>query len=226
MSLQQSHLSRVPFENLDIHAGKKIGLKNNYEKIVIRRRGGFCYELNGLFYELLASLGFELQLVSARVYSRKLQEFGPVFDHVAIIATIGNEKYLVDVGFGEFSYSPLKMEFDLLQQDRSGNFMITQFDKTHLSVGRMEAGDLIPEYIFTLTNRRLSDFAAMCHYHQTSSLSHFTQKRLCTMVTESGRVTISGNTLKKTENGQVTETDLVDEEGFNRALWEYFQIKL
>jgi len=224
--LQQLHLLHVPFENLDIHTGKKIELKNNYDKIVIRRRGGFCYELNGVFYELLSFCGFEVKLVSARVYNTKLQEFGPEFDHMGIIAAIRNEKYLVDVGFGEFAYSPLKIEFDVLQSDRSGNFMIKQYDKTHLSVGRIEAGHFTPEYIFTLTTRQLSDFVPMCDYHQTSSLSHFTQKRLCTIVTEKGRITISGNTLKTTENGQVTETDLINEEGFDKALWNYFQIKL
>ena len=224
--LQQLHLLNVPFENLDIHRGKKIELKNNYDKIVIRRRGGFCYELNGVFYDLLAFCDFEAKIVSARVHNTKLQEFGPEFDHMAIIATIRNEKYLVDVGFGEFAYSPLKIEFDLLQPDRSGNFMIRQYEKTHLSVGKIEAGLFTPEYIFTLTSRQLDDFVPMCNYHQTSSLSHFTQKRLCTIVTEKGRTTISENTLKKTENGQVTETDLIDEDGFNRALWDYFKIKL
>jgi N-hydroxyarylamine O-acetyltransferase len=66
----------------------------------------------------------------------------------------------------------------------------------------------------------------MCHYHQTSSLSHFTQKRVCSMVTEKGRITISGNILKKTENGSVTETSLTDEAEFNKALWDYFNVKL
>jgi N-hydroxyarylamine O-acetyltransferase len=66
----------------------------------------------------------------------------------------------------------------------------------------------------------------MCHYHQTNSLSHFTQKRLCSIVTGKGRITISGNILKKTENGSVIEISLTDEVEFNKALWDYFNVKL
>lgn len=61
----------VPFENLDIHYGKKIKLENTYDKIVKRHRGGFCYELNGLFNELLKTLGFKTKLISAKAYDKK-----------------------------------------------------------------------------------------------------------------------------------------------------------
>ena len=51
--LQKAHLLAVPFENIDIHTNRKIDLNvdNIYQKIVLNNRGGFCYELNGLFYE-------------------------------------------------------------------------------------------------------------------------------------------------------------------------------
>jgi len=224
--LQQLHLLNVPFENLDIHTGKKIELENTYDKIVNNHRGGFCYELNGLFFQLLTAIGFEAKLVSARAYNNKLQTFGPEFDHMAIVASIENQNYLVDVGFGEFTYSPLKLELDLLQADRAGKFMIKQYDATYLTVSKVDGNGSIPEYIFTQTPRQLNDFAVMCHYHQTSSLSHFTQKRLCSMVTGKGRITISGNVLKKTENGSVIEISLTDEAEFNKALWDYFNMQL
>ena len=56
----------VPFENLDIQNKIKIDLDNLFDKIVIRNRGGFCYELNGLFYKLLKQIGFAVRMVSAR----------------------------------------------------------------------------------------------------------------------------------------------------------------
>lgn len=223
--LQQSHLLSVPFENLDIHAGRRIELENSYDKIVNRRRGGFCYELNGLFYQLLEGAGFDVKLISARVY-RNEQEFSPEFDHMAIIARIDNDRYLVDVGFGEFAYSPIKIEFDLLQPDREGNFVIKRHDDAYLSVGKLQGDNFTPEYIFTEASRQLSDFTEMCNFHQTSSLSHFTQKRLCSIVTEKGRTTISGNKLKKNEYGEITETELAGEEDFNKALWDFFKIRM
>lgn len=57
--LQKSHLQNIPFENLDIHTGKKIELENTYDKVVSKGRGGFCYELNGLFYLLLKKLDLQ-----------------------------------------------------------------------------------------------------------------------------------------------------------------------
>src|ERR1700757_3972846 len=69
-ALHRQHLYTVPFENLDIALGVPIVLESGrlYDKIVIRRRGGFCYELNGLFCELLKQLGFRVDMLSARVH--------------------------------------------------------------------------------------------------------------------------------------------------------------
>src|SRR4051812_10193641 len=67
--LQVAHLLSVPFENLSIHWGEPIELDDEalFEKIVVRRRGGFCYELNGLFATLLRALGFDVAMLSAGV---------------------------------------------------------------------------------------------------------------------------------------------------------------
>ena len=65
--LQLAHLKAVPFENLDIHYGKHITLDVDqfFEKIVVNKRGGFCYEINGLFHALLCELGFKAKIISA-----------------------------------------------------------------------------------------------------------------------------------------------------------------
>ena len=125
--LQHSHLLNVPFENLDIHLERRIELSNSYDKIVNHKRGGFCYELNGTFFQLLKIIGFDVKLISARVPNKDMG-FGPEFDHMVIIATIHDAKYLVDVGFGDFTYSPLKIEVNLFQNDSAGVFMIKQHD--------------------------------------------------------------------------------------------------
>src|SRR5215469_12743773 len=83
--LHRQHLFTVPFENLDIPLATPILLDGNffYDKIVVRRRGGFCYELNGLFGQLLAAMGFCVQMLSARV-RREDGGFGPDFDHMLL----------------------------------------------------------------------------------------------------------------------------------------------
>src|SRR5215831_9093371 len=109
--LQAAHLNHIPFENLDIHNGIKIDLYNLYDKIVVRQRGGFCYELNGLFYQLLLQVGFNVKMVSARVYDGE-KEYSPEFDHMALIVQLNSDRYLVDVGFGEFALHPIKIEIN------------------------------------------------------------------------------------------------------------------
>ena len=225
IKLQHSHLLNVPFENLDIHLGRRIELSNGYDKIVNDKRGGFCYELNGTFFQLLKIIGFDVKLISARVRNKDMG-FGPEFDHMAIIATIDDAKYLVDVGFGDFTYSPLKIEMNVFQNDRTGTFIIKQHDNEYLVVGKMQQENFLPDYIFTETSRQMNDYIDMCNFHQTSSESHFTQKRICSILTDRGRITISGNNLKKTEDRVITETELENEEEFNKALWAYFKMKL
>src|ERR1044072_486231 len=68
-ALHRAHLVAVPFENLDIHLGRRLTLDEDalFDKVVKRRRGGFCYEVNSLFAALLRRIGFEVTLLSARV---------------------------------------------------------------------------------------------------------------------------------------------------------------
>jgi arylamine N-acetyltransferase len=95
--LQEQHLFTIPFENLDIHQGKKIVLeeKRIYEKIVVNERGGFCYELNGLFCWLLRSLDFSVSMVSSQVYRSAEERFTPEFDHMVLLVNL-EKAYLVD----------------------------------------------------------------------------------------------------------------------------------
>src|SRR5829696_2117836 len=98
-ALQVAHLLSVPFENLSIHAGEPIVLDEEtlFTKIVGTRRGGFCYECNGLFAGLLRALGFEVAMLAAGV-ARPDGTFGPEFDHMTLIVTL-EDRWLVDVGF-------------------------------------------------------------------------------------------------------------------------------
>ena len=224
--LQVSHLMNVPFENLDIHNSVKINLANLFDKIVTRRRGGFCYELNGLCYELLNEIGFTVKMVSARVYDGK-QDYSPEFDHMALIVEIYDDKYLVDVGFGEFSFYPIKIELNKDTIDPRGTIRIETFDENYKVVKKTNSdGKLIPEYLFSETKRQMEEFQERCTYHQTDPASHFMQKRLCSLPTKNGRITLTNNLLKTTEDGEVVERKLDNEEEFHQALWDHFGIKL
>ncbi len=226
-NLQNAQLLNVPFENLDIHYKRHIQVDINsfYQKIVERKRGGFCYELNGLFSALLRQLGFHVNIVSARVYDPQSETYGREFDHLSIIVKLDGRDFLTDVGFGEFTQFPLSIELDVLQSDPRGDFIIQESDTEDYIVFKAEGGKLIPQYRFTAIERELHEFREMCNYHQSSPDSHFTQKKLISIMTEKGRVTISGNTLKISEHGKIIREISFPEGEFEKFAEEWFHIR-
>lgn len=222
--LQRSHLLAVPFENLDIHWKRPIVIDTTkfYEKIVGERRGGFCYELNGLFNELLVSLGFHTRLISARVFNGT--EHGPEYDHAAIIVTINDDEYLADVGFGDFTAEPLRFVLDEEQQDTTGIFVIRKFDDDYLEVAKRDGDGWKSQYIFKDIARDLSEFAEMCDFQQYSPDSHFTKGKLCSLMTEGGRKTLTEKSFIVTVNGEKTDSPIDSEEEFGETLQREFGI--
>jgi N-hydroxyarylamine O-acetyltransferase len=225
--LHEAHYRAVPFENLDIALGRPITLDEAalFAKIVERRRGGFCYELNGLFAALLRALGFRVTLLSAGVLSSLHGVFGPEFDHLALRVDLA-EPWLADIGFGEGFVYPLRLDERGEQHDPGRVFRITERDDWHILEARDDAGNLQSQYRFTLTPRALADFAAMCHYQQTSPDSGFTKRSTCSLPTPTGRVTLSGSRLILTNNGVREETELPGEAARAAALRERFGIVL
>src|SRR5579885_83719 len=114
-ALHEAHLLAVPFENLDIHLGREIVLDEArlWTKIIEQRRGGFCFELNGLFAQLLRAPGFQVDMLSAGV-ARSSGGFGPEFDHMTLLVHL-EEDWLADVGFGKSFRQPLRMQASLIQ---------------------------------------------------------------------------------------------------------------
>ncbi|MFZ1700075.1 MAG: arylamine N-acetyltransferase [Pyrinomonadaceae bacterium] len=222
--LQRRHLLSVPFENLDIHWKRPIVLDIDrfYKKIVDERRGGFCYELNGLFNELSQSLGFATRLVSARVFNGT--EHGPEFDHAAIIVTIGGDEYLADVGFGDFIAEPLRFVLDIEQTDVTGTYVIRRSDGDYLEVAKRDGDGWKSEYIFKDIARDLSEFAEMCDFQQYSPDSHFTKGKVCSILTEKGRKTLTDTKFIVTADGEKTETAVDSPEAFEELLKQQFGI--
>lgn len=228
--LQLAHLRSVAFENLSIHAGQAIVLEKAdlFRKIVEQGRGGFCYELNGLFAELLEALGFKLDRLAANVYGQG-GHFGPDFDHLCLLVHLEDEDYLVDVGFGDSFQEPLRMSDidEQIQGEKSYQIQAVEDGHYTLYVRRSDSpiGDMKPQYRFRLTPYDLSAFEPMCHYHQTSADSHFTRKRICSMATPQGRVSLSDMRLIVSQrNGERIEKTLVSETEFSAALRHHFGI--
>jgi N-hydroxyarylamine O-acetyltransferase len=219
--LHVAHLTTVPFENLDIHLGVPIVLDANalVEKVSVRRRGGFCYELNGAFASLLTSLGYPTTLLEARVVGAS-GELGIRFDHLCLRVDL-DRPYLVDVGFGDNFLEPLELQPGLEQDDPAGAFTIVDQGDGVRELWR----DGAAAYRFFAQPRELEDFEPGCRFHQTSPDSHFTQGPVCTLPTEDGRITIAGSTLIETVGEERTEATL-DDLALRAAYRDRFGIEL
>ncbi len=225
--LHRLHLFTVPFENLSIHMGEPVSLELAalYDKIVRRRRGGFCYELNGLFAELLRRLGYRVTLLSAGV-AKDSGGFGPDYDHLLLLVEL-DRRWMVDVGFGENFKSPLDLDAAGPQPQGSKTYRILRRDGFHLLRERSGKGRWRDSYRFTLAPRELIEFEGMCRYHQSSPDSHFTHNRVCSLATPSGRRTLSGLRLIETgRNGVRHERTVVDEGEYRRLLRSQFDMRL
>lgn len=238
-SLHEAHMLAVPFENLSIHYGQPIVLRNDllYEKIVLRRRGGFCYELNGLFAWLLGRLGFTVTLLSAEVAGAD-DSFSAPFDHLTLlIQQVAGGDWLADVGFGDSFRCPLRFEPGAEQDGADGRlYRLRESDAR----GGGDAGQpywLVeqrparrqpwqPVYRFTLQPHDLTDFTERCHYQQTSPESHFTQKRICSLALPHGRITLSNLRLITTLNGVREARELSSEDDYWAVLAARFGVAL
>ena len=222
-ALHEAHLLAVPFENLDIHLGREIVLDvaSLWTKIIEQNRGGFCYELNGLFALLLRALGFQVDMLSAAVAS-STGGFGPEFDHLTLLVHL-EEDWIADVGFGESFRQPLRMHASLVQAQDGGSYRLER--DAGAWIYQEWDGSWKPAYRFTLQPHELGDFADMCRYQQTSPESHFTQKRVCSLAKRSGRITLSDQLLITTIDGERAERLLTDQE-YQTVLAEQFGIVL
>lgn len=227
-ALHAAHQQAIPFENLDVALGRPVSLATAdlLDKVVARRRGGFCYELNGLFAWLLGELGFTVDLLSARV--RGERGLGPAFDHMALAVTVEGQVLLADVGFGDSFREPLPLVPGIAVTQGAWRYSLSPApggDELVLARER-DRQPAEAQYHVSAAPRLLAEFAGMCGFHQQSPLSPFTQRVICSRATADGRVTLAGRRLIETAGTQKQESMLADAEELGRVLAGRFGVTL
>ena len=228
--LQRAHLLTVPFENLDIGLKRPIRLDEQslWDKIVLGRRGGFCYELNGLFAWLLKQIGFGVTYLEARDIHDD-GSLGPPYDHLALMVLIAGlpTRWLVDVGWGDTFTAPLDLDArDEQAQGELAYKLEAVGDRLQLWQGS-PGGAWERQYSFTLEPHRFpDDYQATCLYHQTSPLSPFTQKRIISRLTPDGRVSLDSRSFSITRNGVREKRPIGDDADYRALLKQHFGLEL
>ncbi|CCO44271.1 putative Arylamine N-acetyltransferase [Vibrio nigripulchritudo SOn1] len=223
--LHLAHLYHLPFENLDITFGRKISLSEPkiLHKLLEEKRGGFCYELNYGFYLLLLSMGFKVQLLSARVLGS--EDYGPEFDHLMPLVEIEGKQLLVDVGVGDSFLAPISID-GTVHHDAYSSYKVEDKDGQLFLMRSEDRQTWQPQYQFTLRERILSDFTEMCDYQQTSPKAIFTQRTSCSIATPDGRLTLTGRKLVTTSQGKKTEQPVNSVLEYHSLLKKHFDVVL
>ena len=216
----KNHLTHVPFENLDECEDKacpELGVSALYDKIVVRNRGGYCFELNGALYALLKALGYDAYCVACRI--RYGTDLIMPLSHRATIVTIDGKKYFCDVGYGGPS-AQCSVPYD---ETVPGGFYIAQNGLDTQMRRKTDTGD---ELIMTYTDYPFDpvDFIPLNYYVALAPGSFFQMMPMINLTTENGSKTLNGDVFRCHENGQTTELKLGNEELFKKVLRDEFGI--
>ena len=230
IGLHRAHLLTVPFENLDIQLGRPIQLTEQalWEKIIAHKRGGFCYELNGLFAWLLKQIGYEVTYLNGRVYNGAGKR-GREFDHLTLLVKIPYQstRWLADVGFGASFAEPLDLELEDTQTRESRAYRLEKLEDGINLWQQDFTGNWSRQYFFDFHPHIFpKDYEAACLYHQISPKSSFTHNCIVSRLTQNGRITLRNKQLLITKNDQRTEQPVGSDEEYQTLLKKHFGIEI
>ncbi len=221
--LHRAHLLAIPYENLDIHLGRSLtlDLAAIFDKLVVQRRGGWCYEMNALFAWALRELGFKVRLLGGAV---NRQQRGDVTrrSHLALLVEL-ERHYLADVGFGNGFLVPLHLQEGQVTQ----GFLSYRLEKLDCGWWRFHnhayGG---PSFDFSLEPHLLEDFAEQCHELQTSQASGFVRLTVCHRFTGDGVVSLRGAEFTTVRQAGQTKLVLTSAAAYGRVLERTFGLTL
>jgi N-hydroxyarylamine O-acetyltransferase len=225
IAIMRAQLQSVPFENLDVQAGKIVSIvpEDIVNKIVYNSRGGYCYEVNSLFAMALTALGFEYELIGAR----------PMFypwrrpkSHMVLVVKIGEERWLCDTGFGSFGLrAPIGLHQlgQVIQQDNE-TFMLDKNERGEFVLKALVKGEWANQFGFDLHPMEMIDFMPVNYYNSTHPDAVFVQRYLVMQQRPNGRTLLSGNQLKQLRGDQETVTEITPEQ-LDDVLWREFKLK-
>lgn len=213
MGLMRAQLFSVPFENLDVQAGKIVSMvpEEIVDKIIHRKRGGYCYEVNGLFAMALTALGFDYTLIGARpmLYPTRWAK-----THMVLVVNLEGQQWLCDLGFGSFGIrAPLCLNRadQAIRQD-DDFFKILKSDSDSFVMQALVDKEWVNQYTFDLYPHEWVDFYPTNFFNSRHPDTIFVQKRLVVKHSEQGRQILLGNRLKVIEKGMVSMRELSDAE--------------
>ena len=208
-TVTQAHLRAIPFENLlltDEGAEPSLETEDLFRKIVENNRGGYCFELNKLFFLLLTELGFDCRSVAARVINNR-PEPCPI-SHRAVVVTVEGKRYFCDVGFGGAGPKGILPLDDGPEQIVAGQPFHISYEEDGIAICTYENGELWRVLKFKDEPWLDVDFATLNRYYATYHHSPFLLKRILYITTEDGWKSLIHQTFTRMTGGTKIVTEL------------------
>lgn len=222
-ALHRQHLRAIPYENLDVQLGRPVGLdlERIYDKLVVRKRGGWCYEMNGLLGWALRTIGFSLTEIAAGVMrsERGDDAFG---NHLALIVHLERD-YLADVGFGDGLLEAIPLEEGELVQGPL-RFALQRFAAEWRFINHPEGGAASFDFATTPAERAL--LARKCQWLQSAPESPFVLNAVCQIHTAEGLMMLRGRSLKSVTHAGVAKRTLESLDDYRRTLEQVFGLRM
>jgi N-hydroxyarylamine O-acetyltransferase len=223
--LHRLHPAVIAFENLDplMERPVRLQLSDIEQKLVVERRGGYCFEHNLLFKAVLESMDFKVTPIGAGVLWGHEDGYVPTgLHHMGLIVDVNGVPYLADVGFGgQVATGPLRLRADLEQS--------TPNERYRLSGGhpkwRLDSeikGEWQPLYEFTTTPQTLDDYVVMNDW----AMGTFRDNLIATRVDGAKRHALYNGRLNTHENGETTTRMLTSLAEIRETLTQTFGIQL
>ena len=227
--IQKSHLRSVPYENLDTMRGVPLSLQTEalYEKIVVHRRGGWCFELNELYAWLLRALGYHVTDYFARFL--KGESGIPMRRHhvLGVRVPADPETYIADVGVGNGSpVEPVRLIAGERQRQPDAVWRFVQDDFLGWVLQEEKKDGWENIFSFTQEPQLAVDFEAISYYCENSPHSIFNKKNIVSLRTEEGRITLDGDLFKRFDANGVTVWQAKDAQDFDDQLKRLFGLTL
>lgn len=226
-ALQRAHRFAVAFENLDIALGRGIALapERVFEKLVTKRRGGYCFEQNGLFLEVLEAIGFEARPLLARVWLSA--EATPGRTHTLNLVRLDGEESIVDVGFGGSFVPPMPLVADMEAATPDGARHRLVEDAEHGWMLERDGGEgWARQYSFAREPVWPADLEQANHFTATRPGTRFTTLRIASAPTPDGYISLIDRTLTTSRMGQSEVREIADVEDYRRVLAQRFGLAL
>lgn len=225
-AMQAAHFLSVPFENVDVHIGRECSLDPDviFDKVVRQRRGGWCYELNGLWIRVLRRLGYQADLLAARML-RPSGELSRPYAHATVLVHLDGESWLSEVDAGSRFAGPLRLHEPQEQHYGSRVYRVAS-DGDHWFVTTQEPGVTNNVMVLTLQPREFDEFAETCRWQQTAPESMFMQRLGVGLATPRGRIDLLAPVLSEIVDGERSERRLNSPAELDEALASRFGIEL